>query len=303
MPEPTRGLADRPYALLLFTMLAWAGNSIASRLAVGEVSPMVLTSVRWGLVLIALFGSQWKRIADGWPAVRARWPAILAMGATGYTFFNALYFTAAHHTTAVNLSIVQGAMPALVLLGGLAVYRTPIRGGQTLGMVVTLAGIAVVACKGHIETLRTLSFNPGDIMIFGACVLYAGFTVALRSLQGIPGMALFGGMAVAAFITSLPIMGLEIALHQHQWPTLKGWVLLTYIGLVPTAMAQLAFLRAVALIGPGRAGLFVNLVPIFGAILAVAILHEPFGLYHAVALALVLAGILLAEKSARKPTG
>ena len=299
---PVAWLSHRPYTLLLLTMLAWAGNSIASRLAVGEVSPMVLTSVRWGLVLIALFGLQWRRIAAGWPAVWARWPTVLAMGASGYTFFNALYFTAAHHTTAVNLSIIQGAMPALVLLGGLAVSRTPIRKGQVAGMTITLAGIAVVACKGHLETLLTLGFNVGDIMILGACVLYSGFTVALRGLQGIPGLALFAGMAVAAFLTSLPLMGLEAALHQEQWPTLKGWLLLSYIGLIPTALAQLSFMRAVALIGPGRAGLFVNLVPIFGAILAVIILHEQFGLYHAAALALVLAGILLAERSARKPS-
>jgi len=298
--SPARGLIDRPYLLLVFTMLAWGGNAVAGRMAVGEVSPMVLTSIRWGVVL-ALLGILYRgRILDGWPSMRRQWKAVLAMGACGYTFFNALYFTAAHHTTAVNLSIIQGALPVFVLLGALAIFRTPIRTGQALGMAVTLAGIVVVASKGHLETLAALRFNVGDLLMLGACALYAGFTLALRGRQGASGVAFFTGLALAAFATSLPLLAYEAATGTLMWPTLKGWALLTYIAVIPTAFAQMAFMRAVALIGPGRAGLFINLVPIFGALMAVVILREPFGMYHGVALAMVLVGILLAERSALK---
>ncbi|MEO6338571.1 MAG: DMT family transporter [Caulobacteraceae bacterium] len=292
--------SGRPYVLLVFTMLAWGGNAVAGRASVGEVSPMVLTALRWAIVLGVLALSSRRQIAAGWPAVRAQWPAVLVMGAGGYTVFNALYFTAAHHTTAVNLSIIQGALPVFVLLGALALHRTPIRLGQALGMAVTLAGIAVVASKGDVHTLARLRFNVGDLMMLACCALYAGFTLALRGRPNASGVAFFSGLAVAAFVTSLPLVGFEALTHQLQWPTAKGWGLLVYIAVLPTALAQMSFMRAVALIGPGRAGLFINLVPIFGALLAVLILREPFGLHHAAALALVLAGILLAETSARR---
>ena len=280
-------------------MLAWGGNSVASRMAVGEVSPMVLTSLRWALVLVLLIPGRVQRIRAGWPMVRAQWPVVLAMGACGYTFFNALYFTAAHHTTAVNLSIIQGSMPVFVLLGALVLHRTPIRPGQALGMAVTIAGIAVVASKGDPSTLASLRFNIGDLLILTACLFYAGFTLALRGREGASGVAFFAGLAVAAFVSSWPLVAVEAWMGQASWPTPKGWVILVYIALIPSALAQLSFMRSVELIGPGRAGLFINLVPVFGAILAVAILHEPFGPQHALALALVLAGIFIAERSAR----
>ena len=293
-------VSSRPYVLLVFTMLGWGGNAVAGRAAVGEVSPMVLTALRWAIVLGVLAIVCRRQIAAGWAGVRAQWLAVLLMGAGGYTAFNALYFTAAHHTTAVNLSIIQGALPVFVLVGALILHRTPIRLGQALGMIVTLVGIAVVASKGDIHALARLRFNVGDIMMLGCCALYAGFTLALRGRPGMSGVAFFSGLAVAAFTTSLPLVALEAWTGGLQWPTAKGWMLLTYIAVLPTALAQMAFMRAVELIGPGRAGLFINLVPIFGALMAVVILREPFGVHHAAALALVLAGILLAETSARR---
>jgi drug/metabolite transporter (DMT)-like permease len=299
-PGVLQRLSEQPYLLLVLTTLAWGGNSVASRAAVGEVSAMALTCVRWGLVMAALFAFGWRRIVEGWPSVRAQWKPILLMGATGYTGFNAIYFTAAHYTTAVNLSIIQGAMPVFIMLGAFAVFRSPIRMGQVLGMGVTIAGIAVVASKGDVATLARLHFNIGDLMMLACCAIYAGFTLALRKLKNASGVAFFAGLAIAAFVSSVPLLGWEIGSGAVQWPTPKGWLLLTYIALVPTALAQLGFMRAVAMIGPGRAGLFINLVPIFGALLAVLILREPFGLYHAAALALVLFGIFLAERSARR---
>jgi len=91
-------------------------------------------------------------------------------------------------------------------------------------------------------------------------------------------------------------MAYEISSGTVIWPTLRGWLIILYVGLFPSFVSQILFMRGVELIGPGRAGLFVNLVPIFGALLAVLILGEPFAPYHAVGLALVLGGIWLAER-------
>src|SRR4051794_40399391 len=88
----------------------------------------------------------------------------------------------------------------------------------------------------------------------------------------------------------------EVILSAVVWPTPKGWLILLYVALVPSLLSQMFYMRGVELIGPGRAGLFVNLVPIFGALLVVLLLGEPFRAYHALALALVLGGIWLAER-------
>ena len=110
-------------------------------------------------------------------------------------------------------------------------------------------------------------------------------------------------LAAIAFLTSLPLVAYEMIAGTAQWPTPKGWLVLVFIALFPSFLGQLSFMRGVRLIGPGRAGLFANLVPIFGALFAVAILGEPFGLYHLIALILVTGGILIAETSGRRSAG
>ena len=104
-----------------------------------------------------------------------------ADGYAGLTVFNALFYLAAHHTTAVNLTILQGSMPVFVLVGALLFYGTRIRGWQIAGMAVTLLGALLVATRGDPGTLVSFSFNVGDLWMLAACCLYAGYTVALRS--------------------------------------------------------------------------------------------------------------------------
>lgn len=294
-----RRFFDRPYVLLTLTMLAWAGNAVAGRMAVGEISPMLLTAGRWTLVLLLLALFLRRPVAESWPVLRRHWRSALWMGALGFTVFNALFYVAAHHTLAVNISILQGSIPILVMLGALGLHRTPIRGGQWAGAAVTLAGVALVASRGDLSVLLGLRLNLGDGFMLIACALYAAYTLALRGRPGASSLAFFAGLAAAAFVTSLPLAIGEALAGASTWPTAKGWAILAYVALFPSFAAQLFYMRSVELIGPGRAGLFINLVPVFGAILAVLVLGEPVGWLHGLALLLVVGGILLAEASAR----
>ena len=110
---------------------------------------------------------------------------------------------------------------------------------------------------------------------------------------------LLAGMAFTAFVTSVPLMVWEIATGGFIWPTAGGLLTLVYVALGPAFASQMFYMRGVELIGPGRAGVFVNLVPVFGAIMAVVLLGEPFATYHVVALVLVVGGIAIAQKGAR----
>lgn len=295
-----RAVYEQPYALLILTTLAWGGNAVASRLAVGEISPMLLTAGRWSLVLAIVGVLGRAAIARNAPRLRAQWRPILAMGVCGFTAFNALFYVAGHLTSAVNISILQGSIPILVMLGALALHRTPIRPGQALGMLITLAGVLTVASHGDLAGLARLSFNPGDLLMIVACALYAGYTLALRGREGVSTLWFFAGLATAALVSSLPLAAAELALGRAEIPTWRGWAILLYVALAPSFVAQLFYMRAVQLIGPARAGLFVNLVPVFGALLAVLVIGEPFRPHHAAALGLVLLGIALAETSARR---
>lgn len=289
------GPQGRAYLLLVLTTLTWGANAVAARLAVGEVSPMMLTFSRWIVCCLALALSSRREITTHWRALRPAWRSIALMGALGFTGFNALFYAAAHHTTAINIAIIQGTIPVLVLLGGFVFFGSRIGLLQIVGVLVTLSGIVVVASHGQLALLAGLAFNIGDVWIVLACLLYAGYALGLRNRPAVPAIVFFAAMAVVAALSSVPLVVAEIVTGDFFMPTATGIALIVFIGLLPSFISQIFFIQAVAAIGPARAGLFLNLVPIFGPLLAVLVLGEPLSAYHAVALALVLGGIYIAE--------
>ena len=297
---PATAGAGTAYLLLAFTMLCWGGNAVAGRLAVSEVSPMVLTASRWLFVVLLLAVVARRQLRRDWPVLRRHLPRLAAMGALGFTSFNALFYVAAYSTTAVNIGIIQGAIPVFVLLGAFLLYRTPVRGLQLAGVLVTVVGVLLVATQGELERLLGLTFALGDLLMVIACAFYAGYTLSLRNRPEVSFLSFFAVLALSAFVTTLPLVAIEAAMGEFRAPTLAGLAIIAYVGFFPSSLAQIAFMRGVSMIGPGRAGIFVNLVPVFAAILAVAILGEPFELFQLAALALVLGGIALAERGKRR---
>lgn len=287
----------RAYLFLIFTTLCWGANAVMSKLAVGEVSPMVLVSLRWTGTLLLLLIIARKHIQRDWPVLQKRLPFLAAMGALGFAGFNSLFYIAAHSTTAINLGIIQGAVPMFVLLGAFVAYRTPISRLQISGVTLTIAGVVIVGSGGDLERLAALAFNFGDVIMVGACVLYAGYTVGLRQRPKVSSLSLLTFIAGAALAASLTFSIAEVSLGQAQWPTTTGWMIIALITVFPSFLAQICFIRGVELLGPGRAGVFINLVPVFAALFAVIILKEPFESFHGLSLALVLGGIWLSERS------
>lgn len=294
-------LTGNAYLMLFLTTLLWAGNALASPAAVGHLSPMVLVLMRWSIVVVVLAVIARDAIAADWPVLRNHLPFLFVMGAFGYTGFNTLFYIAGHYTTAINISILQGAMPVIVLLVGLLAFQEKPTRLQWLGTVITILGVVAVASGGDPERLKALSFNLGDIFILAATLLYASYTAALRQRPKVSALGFFTFMAGAAMVTSVPLAVYEIASGQAFWPTWQGWLLILYIGLGPSLLSQLMFMRGVQLIGPSRAGIFTNIVPALGPLLAVLLLGERFGWHHGIGLALVLGGIFVAERGKALP--
>ena len=290
-----RRIGSHAWALLLFTTLIWGANAVAARLAVNEIPPMVLTASRWVICCVALWATSRQQIAQHWRSLVPSWRVIVAMGALGFTGFNALFYAAAYHTTAINIAIIQGTIPILVLIGSFLFFGTRVGPLQALGVLMTLGGIAVVASRGDLSVLAQLAFNIGDVWMVVACILYTGYTLALRNRPAVPAIVFFAAMALVAFVSSLPLVVLEAVRGGFYLPSAKGVAIALFVGLLPSFVSQITFMRAIELIGPARAGVFLNLVPIFGPLLAMLVLREPLMPYHLLALLLVLGGIAVAE--------
>ena len=290
----------RAYMLLLLTTLFWGGNSVAGKLVVGHVSPMTVVFLRWAIAVLIMLPIGWRHLREDWPVVRRHWLLLGVLGACGFTLFNAIFYTALNYTTAINVSIEQAGIPMLIILANFLLFRLRVSFAQIVGVVLTIAGVILTASHGDPGRLLTLQLNFGDAIMLVAVLCYSAYSVMLRLKPAMHWQSLILTLSIAALITSVPFLIWEIAAGKAVMPDAFGWAITLYIAVGVSVISQVFYIQGNELIGANRAGLFINLVPIFGTLLSVLIVGEDFQFYQAVALVLVLGGIGLAEYSGRK---
>lgn len=284
------------YFLLTLTVLFWGGNAIAGKLAVGHVSPMLLTTIRWALAFTIMIIIGWKQAKRDWPELKKHLPLLGAYGALGFASFNVSLYSALQYTSAINVTIEQAAMPVIIFAANFLLFKTRVYAIQIIGFLLTLIGVAVTVTQGDLSRLIALDLNRGDAIMLIAVLLYGGYTVALRYKPKLHWKSLLVVMSLAAFFTSLPFAAWEYLAGNTITPTPQGWMVSAYTAIFPAVLSQAFFIYGVSAIGPNRAGIFVNMVPVFGALLSVLILGEHLQMFHIVGLTLVLGGIALAER-------
>lgn len=284
------------YLLLTMTAFIWGANAVAGKLAVGHISPLLLTSLRWLSAFVFIAGFAWPHVRRDLPIIRANIVYLALLGGIGFSCFNALLYLALNYTSTVNVVIEQAAMPLIIFLANFLILRIAVTPLQFVGFALTLAGVAVTVSNGDLGRLLALELNLGDALMVLAIVFYGGYTVALRWKPPIHWMSLMSVLAAAAFLASLPLVALEAAAGALILPDARGWAIVVFTALFPSLLSQVAYIKGNELIGGNRASLFVNLVPIFGTLLAVLVLGEPFLAFHALGMALVLGGIAVAER-------
>jgi drug/metabolite transporter (DMT)-like permease len=287
-----------PIVLLSCVALFWGGNAIAGKLAVGHVSPMILTALRWLFAVIFISPFAIARVREQRPIIRKNLVMLFLFGAFGFAGFNALFYYALNYTTAINVTIEQSIMPLIVFFGNFLLFKLKPSVLQLIGFSLTLLGVAITVSHGDLTSLLLLDLNRGDALMLLAALLYGGYTVALRYKPALHWQAMIFVLAVSALLSSLPLAYYEYQSGKMLLPDLQGLGVILYIAIFPSLLAQSLYIRGVEMVGGNRANLFINLVPVFGSILAVFILGEVLHIYHIVALVLVVGGILLAERSA-----
>jgi drug/metabolite transporter (DMT)-like permease len=290
----------KAYILLLLTTLFWGGNAIAGKLAIGHVSPMLLTAARWGLAMVLLLAIGMPRFVADWPKVKRHFWLLTSLGALGFTIFNVAFYSALLHTTAINVSIEQAGIPMVIFLANFLLFQMRVSWAQTLGFMLSIVGIMLTASHGDPARLLELDVNFGDALMLLAVIVYSAYTVALRFKPNIHWQSLMIILCGSATVSSIPFAIAEFWSGSGIVPDAQGWAVIVYTAMFPSIVSQVFYIRGVELIGANRAGLFINLVPIFGTLLSILILGEDFQGYHALAMVLVLGGIWLAEHSGRK---
>jgi drug/metabolite transporter (DMT)-like permease len=283
------------WTLLALANLFWAGNIVLGRGVVGMIPPIALAYWRWTGAFIIAVGFAWPYLKRDAPILLRHWRMMLLLSATGIASYNTMSYIGLTTTTALNVLLLQSAGPLIIFLWAFALFgeRPTLR--QSAGVLLSLAGVATIAAHGSLDTLLTLTLNRGDVWILAAMVIYGIYAAMFRRRPGAHPLS---------FLVATMGIGSLMILPFHVWELTQGgrieggvtaWLAMAYIAVFPSFVAYLLFNRGIELIGAGRASQSWHLMPVFGSILAVLFLGETFYVYHAVGIAMIAAGILLAS--------
>ena len=295
-------LTPAAMVLLIIPPLMWAGNAIVGRVVAPLISPMTLNLLRWSIafvLLLPLAGSVLRRGSPLW----GQWRRFALLSLFSIGGYNALLYLALNTSTPINVTLVGASTPVWMLLIGKLFFGVDVSRRQALGAVLSIGGVLLVLSRGQWELLLAMRLVVGDVYVLLASMAWAYYSWLLahptsESATMRANWAVFLlGQIVFGLVWSAAFTGAEWALTDAhvQW----GWPLigaLAFIAVGPAVIAYGSWGAGVARAGPAVAGFFINLTPLFTAVLSSAFLGDAPQLFHALAFVLIVSGIVLSSR-------
>jgi drug/metabolite transporter (DMT)-like permease len=300
---PARALL--PYLILVVPPLCWAGNFVVGRAIHADISPLALTFWRWVVAAAVLLPLAGRPLWRERRIVFRHLGRIGLLALTGVAVFQFAVYQGLRTTTAISGTLIIATVPVLIPVFAWVLDRTRLSRRQALGIALSLAGVTVVILKGDLAQVRRFAFVPGDLWMLVAVVAWSLYSVVVRRRPaGLPPLALLLAVVLAGLALLLPLWLAEFWRAGGFRPTPATLAAIAYVGVFASVIAFICWNEGVARVGAARAGLFIHLMPVFAAGLAILFLGERLHGYHGVGVALVAAGLLLsswAPAAAAKP--
>jgi drug/metabolite transporter (DMT)-like permease len=268
------------------------------------VPPMTLNLLRWTIALAVLLPLGWTtlRQAGALDGIRIRWRRYALLGLLGIGMYNSLQYLALQSSTPINVTLVASGMPVWMMLVGRLFYGMPVRARQVAGALLSIVGVLVVLCRGDVGQLLALRLVAGDLYMILATIAWSFYSWMLLQPQDEPALradwaAFLGAQVAFGLAWSGVFAGAEWALGAHpiawSWPVAAA---LLFVAVGPAVLAFALWGAGIRRAGPGIGAFFVNLTPLFTALLSSAFLGELPHAYHVLAFLLIVGGIVVSAR-------
>jgi drug/metabolite transporter (DMT)-like permease len=285
----------RAAVALAAAALLWSGNFIVGRALRDDIDPITLNLYRWALCLLIFLPWVGPRAWRCRHVVAREWRLLLALGITGIAAFQTLVYFALTSTTAINALLMLSSAPTAILVGAALTSGSRPSREQWVGTLVSLVGACILVTRGSLAVLLDLSPARGDLWMIVAVLLWAVYSLLLRRRPpDLPQDVTLASSMVPAVVLLLAAKMTAPAAPLALTPSVVGGLI--YVAVFASLIAFLLWSYGVSLIGPERAGQYLQLMPVFGAMLAMALLGETIVLPQVVGALCVLAGIALVER-------
>ena len=295
-PAPPRSRRLLAYALLVTAIASWGVNWAVARAVTGEVPTFSLVFFRWFFAGLLLLPFAARHAVRDLAVARANWQWLMFFGVTGAAAFPMLGYLGLRHTTAINASLLNTAMPLFMIPIAWLIRGYTVRPLQLAGLPLSLAGAVAIVSSGNLQVLAELRLNPGDLLILGAVALWALYTVLLDRRPKMHPLSFILYSTAAAIVFSLPFYLADLVAGAWTPVNARTVAAIGYLAVFPSIVAYVCWNQAVATVGPNVASFFNPLTPVFGTLAAVVLLGEELHTHHVAGFVLVLAGLLLTTR-------
>ena len=295
-------LGNAPYLLLVGAAFFWGGNAVAGKFLAGSLPPVTISFTRLAIGVLVMSPVIIKLFKNERHSLREHFKLLLFLALTGVIGFNLLIYWALNYTTAISATLLNSTSPLFMFLLSALLIGEKMELKYWVSMAISFLGVLFVITHGSIDRLLSLQLNIGDLIMVLAVISWSLYSIFIKKISGkIPSMTIFGFTLAIGFIVMIPAVAIELSVVPVNALDVTEWSALMYIGIFPSICSFLLWNRAVALIGPSKASISLNLIPVFGAAAAFLFLGEVISIPQIIGGFLVFTGVFITSFKRRSP--
>ncbi len=286
------------YLLLIFTTIFWSGNFIVGKAAsLYQIPPFSLNFYRWFFAGLILFPFTFKELINKKNYIFKNIGFFIILGISSITIFNSIVYYSLYYTQVISGVLMISTIPVWIIFIASILNIEKTNAFQIIGVGLSLIGVIFIITKADLNLIKNLDFNKGDLSMIVAMFAWAVYSALLKKKKyEISQLALLQVVIILGLIFLIPIYFIEMNLGHLIVLELPFYLTLSYVVIFPGLLAFFFWIKGISIIGANRAGVFLHLMPIFGAIMAMIIFDEKFMYYHLLGAIFILAGITLSNK-------
>ena len=290
------------YIFLFLTVLFWAGNFVVGKFASQyEVPPFSLNFYRWLFAWIILAPFTVPEILKKKEYIKSNFKFFLILGITSITIFNSIVYYSLNFTQVINGVLMISTIPVMIMLFSSFLKIEKTNTFQILGVIFSLTGVILIITKANLEMLLNLDFNKGDLTMVLAMLSWALYSALLKKKKfELSQLTLLEVIITFGLIFLIPVYFIEYKMGYIIKLDKPFILILSYVVLFPGLASFFLWIKGISLIGVNRSGVFLHLMPILSAIMAMIIFDEEFMFYHMLGAIFILIGILLSNRMVSK---
>ena len=286
------------YILLILTTLFWSGNFIVGKAAsMFQIPPFSLNFYRWFFAGLILLPFTYKEIINNKKYILDNLGFFIILGITSITIFNSIVYYSLYYTQVISGILMISTIPVWIIFISsiLRIEKTNIF--QILGVILSLTGVIFIITKADLNLIKNLDFNKGDLSMVVAMFAWAIYSALLKSRKyEISQVSLLEVVIICGLTFLIPVYFIEMSMGNLIILGTPFYLTLAYVVIFPGLAAFFFWMKGISIIGANRAGIFLHLMPIMGAVMAMLIFDEKFMFYHMWGAIFIIVGITLSNK-------